>query len=326
MRKNFLSALITALMSLSLIICSSIPALADDSSVNLLILADQIIQTNTYEDENSNIMTDYTDIDLYIDQVHEQFPDISDYELAISIYEYTGQEYAGLPESIILDILDLNNISTTSTYITVDQNGTSQTYSSDAVPYAVWNSSDGYMKITTNYSLLSTSGSEKHYQVWAIANWIKYPAMALQDAFVLGTNGTFDDSYEEFASVNQTFKCTVGCQYPYTYLNRGVSPTSLTDGDLQLEYKNYVPVIHFIPYSPKCSNCQGPASDEFFMAYIRYGVVTNKSVNIQAGYAHKTLGIGDISVGIDATGLPSFSISPAGLISEYIARPVTIQY
>lgn len=313
-------------MSLTMIFGASITSLADDSAVNLQTIANQTVLSETYEDENGNIVTTYSDLDIYINNVQAQYPDISDYELAISVYKYTGQEYDGLPESVILNILDLDNITITDSYILVNQDGTASVSSYDAVPYADWTSSDGYMKISTGYSLLGTSGSEKRYSVWSMAKWLKYPAMALQDVFVLSTNGTFDDSYEENFVVSQTFKCTVGCANPYTYYVRTANTSKPQDFDLELEYKNYVPLIRFIPISPRCDYCQGPASDHFFMAYITYGVVTNRSINLQAGYAHKTLGFGDISISIDATGNLGFSIAPTAKISEYIARPVTIQF
>lgn len=47
--------------------------------------------------------------------------------------------------------------------------------------------------------------------------------------------------------------------------------------------------------------------------------------HIQAGYAHKTIGFGDISVGIDVNGTPSFSASVATVV-PYVARAVTVTY
>lgn len=63
--------------------------------------------------------------------------------------------------------------------------------------------------------------------------------------------------------------------------------------------------MHFVPISPRCDYCTGGARDYYFSAYIRYGMIADESVNIQAGYAHKTIGFGDISVGIDVNGTPS---------------------
>lgn len=51
-------------------------------------------------------------------------------------------------------------------------------------------------------------------------------------------------------------------------------------------------------------------------------MIADESVNIQAGYAHKTIGFGDISVGIDVNGTPSFSASVATVV-PYVARAAT---
>ena len=51
-------------------------------------------------------------------------------------------------------------------------------------------------------------------------------------------------------------------------------------------------------------------------------MIADESVNIQAGYAHKTIGFGDISVGIDVNGTPSFSASVATVV-PYVARAVS---
>lgn len=90
-------------------------------------------------------------------------------------------------------------------------------------------------------------------------------------------------------------------------------------------YERFIPVMHFVPISPRCDYCTGGARDYYFSAYIRYGMIADESVNIQAGYAHKTIGFGDISVGIDVNGTPSFSASVATVV-PYVARAVTVTY
>lgn len=140
----------------------------------------------------------------------------------------------------------------------------------------------------------------------------------------IGTSGTFDDSYSEYGSVSQTFTCTSGCTQK-TYKNRSVSSSNTIDEDLSFDYERFIPVMHFVPISPRCDYCTGGARDYYFSAYIRYGMIADESVNIQAGYAHKTIGFGDISVGIDVNGTPSFSASVATVV-PYVARAVTVTY
>lgn len=94
---------------------------------------------------------------------------------------------------------------------------------------------------------------------------------------------------------------------------------------LQRLLQLHVLIMHFVPISPRCDYCTGGARDYYFSAYIRYGMIADESVNIQAGYAHKTIGFGDISVGIDVNGTPSFSASVATVV-PYVARAVTVTY
>lgn len=238
--------------------------------------------------------------------------------------DYTYQDYYDLPEDEILHFLTYDNITTSSSYIRVDNVGNTFVSNKEDILYADWTSTDGYMKITTNYSHRSTDGAEKHYEVWARATWLKYPAIALRDAFVLGTSGTFDDSYDETGFVSQIIECNSGCSR-HTNRFRQVSNTNTEYEDLTMTYDSFVPELHFTPISPRCDYCGGSASDYSFTAYIRYGMIADESVNIQAGYAHKTAGFGGISVGFDINGTPSFSASVSTL-SEYIARPVTVSY
>lgn len=65
--------------------------------------------------------------------------------------------------------------------------------------------------------------------------------------------------------------------------------------------------------------------EEEILSFLTYGMIADESVNIQAGYAHKTIGFGDISVGIDVNGTPSFSASVATVV-PYVARAVTVTY
>lgn len=55
--------------------------------------------------------------------VHTANPAISDYEIATYILDYTGQEYQDLPEEEILSFLTYDNISTSSSYVRVDDEG-----------------------------------------------------------------------------------------------------------------------------------------------------------------------------------------------------------
>lgn len=318
--KKLLSLVLTGAMIFSL----TITVFADSSTVDLSSLAASNIQISTSTDENGTTKTTYSNLDGFIHEAHSMYPDLSDYEIATFLMDYTGKEYYDLPEEEILHFLTYDNITSTTTYIRVDNEGNAYLSDIDALPYADWSSTDGYMKITTDYSYIKSVGQENYFTVSARATWIKYPAIALEDAFVLGTSGTFDDSSSEYGSVSQTFQCVSGCS-KFTTRNRSVYKGKTVEGDLSMEYENFVPALHFTPISPRCDYCSGGSRDYYFSAYIRYGIIADESVNIQAGYAHKTLGVNDISVGIDINGTPSFSAS-FSTVTSYIARPVTVSH
>lgn len=318
--KKFLVTVFCIVMTLSM----STTAFAADLSADLSEIAASTIQVEKVTDDAGNIVTTFLKLDDFQDAVRLAKPEISDYEIALYILQYTDQDYSSLSEEDVLSFLAYDNITTSSCYVGIDCEGNAHVSNDDVMSVADWSSSDGYMKISTNYSYIKTVKSEKYYSVWSTASWIKYPAVCMQDAFVLGTTGVFDDSYDENGSVAQNFYC-ISCRNT-TVRKRSVSSTMRVDNDLTLEYANFVPMLRFEPISPRCDYCGGGGSrDSKFNAYIRYGIIANKSVNIQAGYAHKTLGIGNINVGIGLDGTPSFSAS-GSKISKYVAKPVTIKY
>lgn len=316
--------LISVMLSMVLMLTLSVPAFAADPVNDLNSLATLNIQISTSTDENGATKTTFSNFDAFIDSAHSMYPDLSDYEIATFLMDYTGQQYYDLPEEEILLFLTYESITTSTAYLLIDSEGDASLSFSDAVPYDsdLWPSPDGYMEIETSSAYRKTVGNENYFTVSARATWLKYPSVALEDAFVLGTSGTFDDDYSEYGSVSQTFSCASGCSRN-TYRNRIVRQNQTVDGDLSLEYENFVPSLHFVPISPRCDYCNGDAHDKYFSVFIRYGMIADESVNIQAGYGHKTLGIGSISVGVDITGTPSFS---AGLatVKPYIARPLTV--
>lgn len=198
---------LSIILSLAMVCTMSATAFAADSSTDLSAIADATIQVTQTTSESGAITNTFNNLDDFVNAVHTANPAISDYEIATYILDYTGQEYQDLPEEEILSFLTYDNISTSSSYVRVDDEGNTIVSNFDAIPLADWTSNDGYMKITTNYSYM----------------------------------------------------------------------------------------------------------------------IADESVNIQAGYAHKTIGFGDISVGIDVNGTPSFSASVATVV-PYVARAVTVTY
>ena len=315
--------LLSSILAIVMVSTLTLATLATSPATILEDIANSTIQITETADGNGTATT-FENLSEFVDVAQSSCPYLSRYEIATFLMEYTRQDYDGLSENEILHFLTYDNITTSTSYIVIDENGEQFISNTEYSPYADWTSNNGNMKITTNYSYRKTVGNEKYYEVWARASWINFPDLSTQDAFVLGTTGTFDDSFSEYGSVSQLFECTSGCTR-LTSLFRSVSNTKTTDEDLELRYDCFVPELHFIPFSPHCEFCAGGSTDYSFTVYVRYGMIADETVNIQAGYAHKTVGLGDISVGIDATGTPSFSVG-RGSVTEYIARPVTVTY
>lgn len=181
------------------------------------------------------------------------------------------------------------------------------------------------MKITTNYSYRKTVNNLDYYAVWAQAAWLKYPIMRLSDTFTLTTNGMFDSSYTESANIKQTFYCS-SC-YTETLKNRSIFRSTPVNDNIKFKYSNFVPYIQFSSYVAGCKNCSdgGIPNDSHYSVYIKYGIIVNGAANIQAGYAYKTIGIGESSVNIDTNGAFSFSAPITLDFTPYIARAVTVK-
>lgn len=136
----------------------SATAFAADSSTDLSAIADATIQVTQTTSESGAITNTFNNLDDFVNAVHTANPAISDYEIATYILDYTGQEYQDLPEEEILSFLTYDNISTSSSYVRVDDEGNTIVSNFDAIPLADWTSNDGYMKslqITVTSKLLA---------------------------------------------------------------------------------------------------------------------------------------------------------------------------
>ena len=319
---------VTLVVSLILMLTMSIPAFAmDDSDLSLEQLAERTIRVSQTVQETGVVVTTFEKLNEFIREVRNYYPNLSDYDLAKFILDYTGQDSSQVPEVEALMMLEYDNISIATSYAKfTEEAGFVEISEQEAMIELAdrWDSPDGYMRLNTNFSKISTSGNTKQFNVWTTASWLKSPAVCLEDALMVGTNGSFDDSYSEFAYVHQTFKCRF-CGKSSIY-NRYVDQKRPIHEDVELKYTgNGVPAITFAPLSPRCDYCDGGARDDFFSAFIRYGVLIEGSGIIQASYGHKTFGLSGISVGVDATGMPSFSVGIGATLTTYNARPVTLQ-
>lgn len=293
--------------------------------VSLDDLAEETIEVSEDRQESGALVYTYEKIDVFIEKARMMFPTIEDVELAYFLLEFTGQSCEAAPEEEALLMLEYDNISISTSYIRVSETGCEEVDPSQEIATCdIFNSSDGYMQLETGFTKTGTTGSTKRFNVWTIATWLKYPEVCLQDVLVVGTNGSFDDSYDEFGYVRQVFTC-LSCGQETVY-KRDVDRTTMSNFDAWMEYTSGgIPAMKFVPLTPRCDYCGGTARDKVFRAFIRYGVLVEGSGMIQAAYGHKTLGPSDISVGVDANGMPSISVGWTSRITTYNARAVTLQ-
>lgn len=133
---------LSIILSLAMVCTMSATAFAADSSTDLSAIADATIQVTQTTSESGAITNTFNNLDDFVNAVHTANPAISDYEIATYILDYTGQEYQDLPEEEILSFLTYDNISTSSSYVRVDDEGNTIVSNFDAIPLADWSRLD----------------------------------------------------------------------------------------------------------------------------------------------------------------------------------------
>lgn len=318
--KKIIAMVLTAAMAMSV----GGPAFAEDHNDIMDEIASGTIQTSQYIDDSGVTISSYNNLHEFSNSVHENYPNISDYELANYIISYTNQDSEAMPYEEKMNILNYDNISTSTQVFLVNDDGTCIEAVDLVVPLDTWN--NGVMEITTSYSITGISGNEKECEVWANARWLQYPQVCIQDVFALTTTGTFNSHVYDSGSVLQSFYCK-SCRKT-TFFNRFVNSNgTYNDGDLNLIYSNGLPALRFSPISPRCQYCSlGSPEDANFTTYIRYGMRTTSSASIQASYGHLTFGVGNIGVSyVPSTNNVSFSVPIGGKLTRYDARPVIVR-
>ena len=314
---------ISSLLLALAIMCSTvIPAFA--SELDLSQLADNYIEVETIITSDGTEINTYSNILQFVNLAHSNLPNVSDMEIAYYIMGITGQEVEAIPESDMLDMLSYDSITTSKLVVPVsDQEELFPERAGEvAAPSDVYTDENNTMQITTNFAYTGTAANgDKCFNVWSTAKWLDYPAICIEDAFALGTTGTFDSTVTEHAYVNQVFY-HAGCGH-YTTRLRSVDKNDTVDEDLVLRYESGIPYIKFTPYAPCCDYCNTGGSDYFFTAYLRYGVRCASSCIIMAKYSHTTFGVTGISLSFDGWE-PIFSANLGTIQVDYPARAVLV--
>lgn len=333
---NRLIALICAFLVIFLF--STFPISAEDCDSNIMMSAAQNIIDIAVNEANNTIT--YKNLDKFVDFIKSEYHDISDLSLAMFILTYTGSNANDLPESIILEALDYAELTVSSQTIKVTSNGETTVISEEQAmseikqeiakensigaiqPMAndTWLSPNGYMKIWTEYAYTKTTTKGRHFVAATRATWLKMPICKFQDVLAIGNTGVFDDSYKPYAYILQKSSC---CGAKFNDKRETVNGKG---SGIAIIY----PAVNgaAAKFSLKKYRCSSPALshtniDTHIEAYLRYGfIITGSTGNIQAGYSHKEVALGSISVGITAGGSLSFSLT--GVKKDYLAKPLTI--
>ena len=144
------------MLSALLIMNLSTTVLADGDSLSRI--AEYTIQVNEDVDITGSLTTTFTNLDTFIDTVRENYPKIADYDIARFLMQYTQQDCEGLPEDVVLSILEYDNITVSTSYVRIDADGNSYALNDNCLPIDDYTSNDGYIKFTTTYSNTKTVG------------------------------------------------------------------------------------------------------------------------------------------------------------------------
>ena len=110
-------------MFLALCLCMvmAVPTFAaEEDNIDLQQIADKIITVSqTVQESGANVIC-FENLDVFAETVRDTYPEISDIELAKFVMEYMGQDCEDLTEKEILDILEYDNISTSSIYLRIN--------------------------------------------------------------------------------------------------------------------------------------------------------------------------------------------------------------
>ena len=309
-------------------------------------IANSIIEITT-DNSNENPTTTYNNIEEFVNEVHNQIPDIDDLELANFIIDYTGQDDLEVADEETLKYLGFKEIIVSEDYIRVDEMGNTESMTQDEMTLAMfrddygisplqnpWTSDNGYMKIKIVVSRESgVVNGYVDYQIGAYGHWLKMPVCYFTDVFALHfSDAVFDSSHEIYGKLEETINCcTTTSKYksqvwvnedrPPYYTEKNVVVSNQFDNAVAIKFKLIQPQVY--QCTSTTSNHNLRTTD--ILTYMSYGISVRPNVKftIQAGYCHKQVSVGSIGVSASGSGI-SFSLSGVGSKKDYISDKLTI--
>ena len=90
---------------------------------SIYTLARRTITVKETIQDNGVVVSTYEHMDAFTQAARRQYPNLSDYEPAQFLMDYMGMDSEGIPEEEALKLLTYDNLSLTSTYLKVNEEG-----------------------------------------------------------------------------------------------------------------------------------------------------------------------------------------------------------
>ncbi len=234
--KGIISIILTVTLLCGTCITANALSISDmeDATLSTAQLADKYLSITTVtKDDGSEIKT-IGNIDTLKNKIIAKDKEISDVELAETLYLAIGEDpdvIENLPEEKLLEVLSFTNCIQTTNYIKCDEDGV-QTYLSrevvanelaqidaltnDGEQFLIENmdlvnagasqrgsidtdSNDGYLRLTTSaYETTGSMSGRTYYLVSAYAVWLKEPFYKIQDVLAITSTATYDNNYNNY--------------------------------------------------------------------------------------------------------------------------------
>ena len=104
-------------------ICSPLTTVAGATEESIYTLARRTITVKETIQDNGVVVSTYEHMDAFTQAARRQYPNLSDHEPAQFLMDYMGMDSEGIPEEEALKLLTYDNLSLTSTYLKVNEEG-----------------------------------------------------------------------------------------------------------------------------------------------------------------------------------------------------------
>lgn len=314
-----------------------------DSSIGNDKLKDYVLEQNTSQ-EGLTTKTEIRNIDYYALAVKQRNPNTTDLDLGRTVLLALGDNESfidNLPDEKVIEATQYTSMvktesffmqSTTGEIIELSEDDYNCGIASQHETETIFTNSPllapaSYNQTETQNSYLKiTSIAYKHKPDYEVAGrnyfvlrgeieWTNYPFFNDRDVLSIASSGNTDERYSACASGYWVYSADYG-HNETAYMNQPspkikiYNPGPSNGKGIAAEIKLAAPGIAYTSYLKH--------------AYAYYGISTQNDVTCQVAYAHKTLGLGDISVSVDNSGAISFSSPIATTMDKYYGQAFTL--